>query len=72
MIARVTPYVGEGRRVPDMVGVLIEGEEHERAYVPKGELLDALSEVERLRAALRGIRDDGEVAEVDCNGEALE
>lgn len=72
MIARVTPYVGEGRRVPDMVGVLIEGEEHERPYVPKRQLVEAQAEVERLRAALRGIRDDGEVAEVDYNGEALE
>jgi len=38
MIARVTPYVGEGRRVPDMVGVLIDGEERERMYVPEGDL----------------------------------
>lgn len=72
MIARVTPYVGEGRRVPDMVGVLIEGEEREREYVPKGRLSDALAEVERLRGVLACSRDDGEVAEVDCNGEALE
>lgn len=72
MIARVTPYCDDGQTVPNMVGVLVEGEEHEMAYVPKRQLVEAQAEVERLRAALRGIRDDGEVTEVDCNGEALE
>lgn len=72
MIARVTPYCDDGQSVPNKVGVLIEGEDHERAYVPKRQLVEAEAEVERLRAALRGIRDDGEVAEVDYNGEALE
>ena len=72
MIARVTPYVGEGRRVPDMVGVLIEGEDAERAYVPEDRLLEAQEEARRLRAMLGAVREDGEVTDVDYNGEVLD
>lgn len=72
MILRVTPYCDDGQSVPNRVGVLIEGEERERTYVPNGRLSDALAELERLRGVLACSRDDGEVAEVDCNGEAME
>jgi hypothetical protein len=38
MIARVTPYCDDGQSVPNMVGVLVEGEDRERSYVPKGDM----------------------------------
>jgi len=73
MIERITPYVGEGGKAPVMVGVLLEGEEFERPYVPKWQLVEAQMEAERLRDALHGRYGvDGELTAVDINGEVLD
>lgn len=53
MNVEIQPYFAEGERYPALIGVRIEGDEYETAYVSKGELVDALDENAKMRELVR-------------------
>lgn len=52
MNVEIQPYFAEGERYPTLIGVRVEGDEYETAYVSKGELVDALADNAKLRELL--------------------
>lgn len=53
MSIEIQPYFAEDERYPALVGVRVEGDEYETAYVSKSELVDALVENAKLRELLK-------------------
>ena len=55
MNVEIQPYFAEGERYPALIGVRVEGDEYETAYVSKVELVDALAENAKLRELAKSL-----------------
>lgn len=63
MNVEIRPYFADGERYPGLIGVRVEGDEYEMAYVSKGELIDALDENTKLRKLMARM---AEALGIDC------
>lgn len=53
---QVTPYFAGVERYPALIGVKVDGDEYETAYVCKSELIDALNRISDLEQLVRDTR----------------
>lgn len=61
------PYFAPGERYPSLIGVRVDGDEHETAYVSKAELIDALDENKSLRELVKDIYASVRADEDNCD-----
>ena len=56
-VVTMTPYFVDGERYPSIIGVKVEGDEHETAYVKKSEVAAARGSLAKGSYQFQGISD---------------